>query len=140
MAPHREMNRMLAAALAAMAFAGCGQSAPERPVSLPTSDARESATSMAASLEGTLEGDAATGCVWVESDSPQEQRVAVRWPQGYSVDFSPLRLYDGAAQEVAREGQHIQVAGGFTDEGDLSACPTTRGVFFGSRPTVVPTP
>ena len=136
MARNRRADFILATLAATVALGGCTDSASTRPVSLPTRNASESATSMAASLEGTLEGDAATGCVWVAGDSQEEQRVTVRWPRGYSVEFTPLRLFDAAGQEVAREGQHIQVAGGFINEGDLADCPSTSGVFHGSRPEI----
>lgn len=124
------------AVLAVTGLTACGDPARSRPVPLPTSNVSESATSMAASLEGILDGDPVTGCVWVEGDSEHQEPVTVRWPRGYRVEFEPLRLYDAEGQELARGGDRVQIAGGFQGE-SLEACEPADKVFYG-RPRVEP--
>ena len=57
------------------------------------------------------------------------------WPRGYSADFDPLMLFDAGRNVVARGGEVVSMAGGYTGD-TLEQC---RGldVFLGSRPRVV---
>ena len=111
----------LAAAVAALALAACGSgaggdagSATERPA-LPTSDSPEG-VGMEAQLTGNLEGDAETGCVWITPAEPipEGERIAVVWPRGFSAEWEPLRIHRDDGELVAKEGDSIVTAGGFT--------------------------
>lgn len=51
--------------------------------------------------------------VWV-SDEANDQRVAVVWPSGFTVTFSPrLAMLDPDGRVVAREGDRLSLGGGF---------------------------
>ena len=100
-------------------------------VTVPTTNASESATSMAGELIGTLGGDG-NSCFWVDTGSG---KVTVLWPRGYTALRDPLRLLDASGDEVAREGQTISIAGGVTGEG-IASC-GTAGTWLGARPHIV---
>ena len=53
---------------------------------------------------GELEG----GCAWL--DRP-DARYEVWWPEGYRIEFSPLRLIDPAGKVIATEGDLVTVRG-----------------------------
>lgn len=64
----------------------------------------------ATTLVGTFDGDAQLegGCAWVETD---EERFEVLWPQGYEVEFEPLRLLGPDGEVVAEQGDTLAVVG-----------------------------
>ena len=73
----------------------------------------------AGSITGTFGGDALLegGCAWIDA----EQRWEVRYPDGYTVEFEPLRLVDAAGAVVAEEGDTLQVSGSEATDA-VSAC------------------
>lgn len=58
-----------------------------------------------------LAGDPATGCVWFEGIGT-EARVSTIWPEGFTVSFDPLRVYDLQGAVFAEEGQTYTGLGG----------------------------
>jgi hypothetical protein len=74
-----------------------------------------------ADLSGRLEGDPQLegGCVWLRQDAgdrpfPDDidhEQVEPLWPDGYRIDFDPLRLLGPDGEVVAEEGQTIHVDG-----------------------------
>lgn len=71
------------------------------------------------SIEGTLGGDAQLegGCGWVETGSG---RYEVVWPEGYRVEFEPVRLLRGD-EVVAEAGDPLTVRGR-VDADAMSTC------------------
>lgn len=71
----------------------------------PPADAGE------ADLSGTLGGDAQLegGCAWLETES--EGRVEPRWPEGYRIEFEPVRLVGPGGEVIAEEGDTVAVNG-----------------------------
>lgn len=61
-------------------------------------------------LTGILGGDASLegGCAWLERP---EARYEVRWPEGYRVEFDPLRLTGPSGEVVAMRGDRVTVRG-----------------------------
>jgi len=61
-------------------------------------------------LEGTLGGDAQLegGCAWLDTD---EGRFEVMYPEGYEIDFDPVRLLGPDGEPIAREGETVRVRG-----------------------------
>ena len=41
---------------------------------------------------------------------------AVLWPEGFSADFNPVRLYDGDGNLLAQEGETVELTGSFAAE------------------------
>lgn len=72
-----------------------------------------------ADLSGALGGDAQLegGCAWlerVENGFPSEverDRIEPLWPEGYTVEFGPVRLVGPDGEVVAREGEVVHVNG-----------------------------
>lgn len=64
----------------------------------------------AQTLVGTLGGSAELegGCAWLEAS---EGRFEVIYPEGYRVEFEPLRLIGPDGETVAEEGDELTVAG-----------------------------
>lgn len=91
----------------------------------------------AALLIGRLRGDAEQRCVWVEPIGEWAslgERVAVVWPKGFSVRFSPLELLDEDGRRVAVEGDVLELGGG--DTNTISRCRVSDTIF--SAGEVVP--
>jgi hypothetical protein len=61
-------------------------------------------------LSGTLGGSASLegGCAWLETE---QDRIQVRYPEGYRVAFDPLRLLGPDGAVVAREGEQVTITG-----------------------------
>ena len=95
----------------------------------------------AALLSGRLEGDLATGCLWVVTNAPKE-RISVVWRDGYTARWDPLRLsirlyFNG--RFVAKAGDPISLGGGAqTLDSDLRArlgqCAVSRSVWLAGSP------
>jgi hypothetical protein len=73
-----------------------------------------------ADLEGTLGGDAQLegGCAWLDTG---DERYEVVWPDGYRVEFEPLRLVGGDGEAVAEEGDRVRLTGAVDPE-RMSIC------------------
>lgn len=50
------------------------------------------------------------GCVWLRQGTTD---FSVLWPEGFTADFNPLRLYDGNDHLVAGEGEALELTGSF---------------------------
>ncbi|MDR9450387.1 MAG: hypothetical protein RI637_04125 [Acidimicrobiia bacterium] len=50
------------------------------------------------------------GCVWLRQGTTD---FSVLWPEGFTADFNPLRLYDGNGDLVAQEGEALELTGSF---------------------------
>jgi hypothetical protein len=78
---------------------------------------------MQALLLARLDGDPVTGCLWlvpVHDPSTPGQPLSVVWPHGYTVETDPLRLVGPDGTVVARIGDVLQLAGGFSSgEADI---------------------
>ncbi len=117
-------------AVAAIAIAACSAAPPATttpsnaptavpsvtPIATPaiaiTTAPVANAVCMEALMSGRLTRDARTGLGVTASDG---QQMAVEWPFGYSArnDGGRLALVDDTGKVVAREGDEIQVGGGF---------------------------
>lgn len=70
-----------------------------------------------ADLVGTLGGDSQLegGCAWLDVDvgrsTVEADRVEPSWPQGYRVEFEPVRLVGPDGQVVAEAGDLVMVDG-----------------------------
>lgn len=64
-----------------------------------------------ADLVGTFGGDERLegGCAWINGDDGE--RYEVVYPEGWSVEFDPVRLIDPAGEVRAEEGDRIGVNG-----------------------------
>jgi hypothetical protein len=110
-------NRTLAATLLALLVAaGCA------PVSLRTQPAPISAC-MDALATGVLVTSNLSGLAIRGGD--EDVVTEVEWPFGYTArrDATGVVLVDSAGVDVAREGQVIQMGGGFGADGVFHACP-----------------
>lgn len=74
----------------------------------------------ATELTGTLGGDDALegGCAWI--DGP-DGRYEVLYPEGYTVEFGPVRIVGPDGEVVAEQGDTVTVAGA-PAEGMMSIC------------------
>jgi hypothetical protein len=99
------MWRLGVVLLLAVAVTGCPAPREDEPLIVPEEETME-----AADLEGTLGGDAALegGCAWL--DAP-DGRYEVLWPDGYAVQFDPVRLVGPDGETVAGEGDVVRVRG-----------------------------
>jgi hypothetical protein len=100
------------ALLAVSVLLGCGTDRPDvAPIDTPEEgpvDDEEERTD--ADLVGVLGGDAQLegGCAWI---TVEDGRVEPAWPDGYRVEFGPLRLVDGQGATVAEEGDRLHLNG-----------------------------
>jgi len=94
--------RRLVAALIVVAIAAA--------VSGPLEAAAQRPDAASGQLTGTLGGDSSLegGCAWLERP---EGRYEVWWPEGYEIEFSPLRLIGPSGDVVAVEGDSVTVQG-----------------------------
>jgi len=59
-----------------------------------------------------LAGDPSTGCVWLEAlDADEVVRLSTIWPEGFTVSFDPLRVYDGDGTLFAEAGTRLGIGG-----------------------------
>lgn len=95
---------------------------PTETSGLPTEPIEDSAGEIL--IEGQFGGDAKLegGCSWVTADG---QRYQVEFPDGYQVQFSPLRLVEPGGEVLAREGDVIAVRGR-PAEGMMTTCQVGR--------------
>lgn len=85
-----------------------------------TGDDQGAASAFTARLGGDarLEG----GCAWLEpvdgdeAPQPTSGRYEPQWPDGYRVEFGPLRLVDPDGDVVAEEGDAVDVRGQVRDD------------------------
>jgi hypothetical protein len=93
----------------------------------------------AALIQGRLVADEQWGiAVGVEDGSV----IKVIWPYGYAsrADGDRMALVDGSGQVVAREGDHVEIGGGFSG-GDWFACGGHVAILSGQpTPTAMATP
>lgn len=70
-----------------------------------------------ADLTARLGGDAQLegGCAWLDPIAGGE-RVEPQWPQGYRVEFEPVRLVGPDGQVIAEEGESVRVNGEIADD------------------------
>lgn len=115
------------AALAILVVAGCSSA------SLRTQPAPISAC-MDALATGTLVASSRSGLA-IRAGGADGEATEVEWPFGYTArrDVVGLALIDSVGEVVAREGEVIQMGGGFGAENVFHACP-------GSISVVVPVP
>jgi hypothetical protein len=67
-------------------------------------------------MNAVLTGDATVGCVWLQPTHVGAQpRVDPLWPEGFSAEFNPVRVFDAEGRLVATEGDELALAGGFAD-------------------------
>jgi hypothetical protein len=62
-------------------------------------------------------GDPTTGCVWfdgIDSDG----RVSTIWPEGFTVSFDPVRVYDADGRLFAEAGVTYYSLGGSEESQD----------------------
>jgi hypothetical protein len=63
-----------------------------------------------------LVGDAFTGCVWLEAlDTEDDVRLSTIWPEGFTVSFDPLRVYDSQGNPFAEAGVRLGIGGSGED-------------------------
>ena len=98
-------------------LAGCGdtggEQAGEAEPPVPTRPPMEPAGS---EVRGELGGDAELegGCAWVTTEDGT--RYEVLFPEGYTVEFDPLRLLGPDGAVIAEEGDRIEVLGEVADD------------------------
>lgn len=90
-------------------------------------------------LTGSLAGDSggSVGCAWIEDVNGQ--RVEVFWPDGWSVEFDPVRLFDDRHDLIATAGDEVTVTGYYNQVGG-SLCAvgrafSARSVTASSKPS-----
>lgn len=108
-------------------------------VTAPGSDAQPTRL---ARLSGVLVGFVADGRAWVWLAAPDGSLTPVAWPRGYCARLDPLELLDAEERCVARGGDVVRTAGGYTDAGAPHLAAFERlgvgGVFTaGGRPVVI---
>jgi hypothetical protein len=86
-------------------------------IALVTSDLRAGA-GMSALGTFPLQYDTDLGCVYL---GDPDERVLPVWPFGYTADGSPVVVYDQDGTEVAREGDVLEMGGGFGSVATYSA-------------------
>ena len=115
---------------------------PVRPgdVELPTQPNRAGG-GMEALGTFELRFDTDLGCVYFpgdESDSGSSGRTVPVWPFGYTAVSNPLRIYDQDGVLVAREGDVIQMGGGFVEYvTEQELCGASGAWIMSSRPVVI---
>ena len=84
----------------------------------------------AALLEGTLRGDAQDPRVaWLIA--PTGVRRELQWPFGFSARFAPdLQIVVPDGQLVAREGDEVDLGGGFRPDTEVFAVCEINGVIY----------
>jgi hypothetical protein len=50
------------------------------------------------------------GCVWLRQGNID---LSVLWPEGFTAEFNPVRVYDGDNNLVAQEGEEVSLSGTF---------------------------
>ena len=99
---------------------GCSDSTTDPNTSAPVSPGRVDLPynpdpPKEARLVATLVGDPELdgGCVWLRQGTIE---FAVLWPEGFSADFNPVRLYDGDDNLLAQDGETLELTGSFAAE------------------------
>ena len=73
-----------------------------------------------------------------ETDAGGGGRTAPVWPFGYTAASNPLRIYDQDGVLVAREGDVIQMGGGFVEYvTDQELCGAAGAWIMSSRPVLI---
>jgi hypothetical protein len=88
---------------------------------LPVYSVPPDVQSTGSQLVGRLAFDEATGCVELITSSGE--RVALYWPAGYSVSFSPVRIYDERGTLKATGGDRVYLGGDDIVDGRHPLCP-----------------
>lgn len=110
-------REVIAVLLAMTVLLACGTDQPEevpidQPAETPEEDGQvdDAAGGTDADLVGELGGDAQLegGCAWI---AVEDGRVEPAWPEGYQVEFGPLRLVDRHGETVAEEGDRLHLNG-----------------------------
>jgi hypothetical protein len=118
------VRRLLLALLAATALmlAGCGADDPAtQPDPNPgpdpgdAGDANDVDAPDGVTLTGTFGGDAQLegGCAWLDAAGT---RYEVQYPEGYTVEFDPLRLIGPDGEQVAADGEQLTVTGAVAED------------------------
>ncbi len=96
---------------------GCTDSATEPHTTTPGSAQRVDLPynpdpPKAALLVATMMGDPELdgGCVWLRQGNID---LSVLWPEGFTAEFNPVRVYDGDNNLVAQEGEEVSLSGTF---------------------------
>jgi hypothetical protein len=85
---------------------------PARQPLRPTFPASECCDQAAMGGGFELAGDPATGCVWLQAlDTDADMRVSTMWPEGFTVSFDPLRVYDSQGRLFAKAGVRYGLGG-----------------------------
>jgi hypothetical protein len=99
---------------------GCSDSTTDPNTSTPVSPGRVDLPynpdpPKEARLVATLRGDPELdgGCVWLRQGTIE---FAVLWPEGFSADFNPVRLYDGDDNLLVQDGETLELTGSFAAE------------------------
>ncbi|MFL6204559.1 MAG: hypothetical protein ACJ739_04340 [Acidimicrobiales bacterium] len=91
--------------------------APARQPVRPTYPASECCDQAGMGGGWELAGDASTGCVWLRAlDTDEDVRLSTVWPEGFSVSFDPLRVYDGQGNLFAEGGTRLGIGGSEDDD------------------------
>ena len=97
--------------------AGCTEAATEPNTSAPVSVGRVDLPHnpdppKAALMEATLLGDPDLdgGCVWLRQGTIE---FSVLWPEDFTAEFNPVRVYDADDNLVASEGEEVSLTGTF---------------------------
>jgi hypothetical protein len=87
----------------------------------PAPDDSVARSCQAAGLNGFLRGDEADPrSVWLEANG---RRVDLKWPSNFEVRFtSPFEILSAAGQVVAREGESVELGGGFAGDHVFGVC------------------
>jgi hypothetical protein len=83
-------------------------------------------------MTGQLLGDQVTGCIALRLTDGTE--MALFWPKGYTAEFQPVRVFDGAGSLVASGSGPVYVGG---DQLPSNDHPTCRDERFAFRVTAV---
>jgi|GEM_PF-4250492 len=96
-------------------LAGCGAAEEDAAGGAPT-PTRPPVEPAGTEIRGALGGDAQLegGCAWVETDDGTRHEVL--YPEGYTVEFDPLRLLGPDGEVIAQEGDRIEVPGEVADD------------------------
>jgi len=97
-------------------------------VSVPTNSYRDGMMWPAAALDGRLSVSSASGtqCLVLTLDAGHS--YSVTWPKGFGARFGrPAELVNAEGEVIAREGDHLQVGGGFTGRAPDGPCAAPTG-------------